>query len=101
MRKLRAESSSGKRRAMRGVIARTQARVSRSWKSTEVRSFTARASVARTDAESTSYCCAPAKAPPPPAKAASAKARLAARTRLGIGEPPADVACGLAYGHLR
>ena len=43
------------------VIARTQARVSRSCMSTVARSFTACASVARTLADSTSYCCAPAR----------------------------------------
>src|SRR5262249_29768041 len=45
-----------------GVIARTQARASRSAQFTLVRSVTARLRVARTEAESTSCCCAPASA---------------------------------------
>jgi len=39
--------------------------VSRSLVSTLARSFTARARVARTEADSTSYCCAPANAGAP------------------------------------
>src|SRR5262249_209557 len=69
-------SSSAKWPCTRGVIARTQARVSMSAMSTVARSFTASASVVRTEAESSSYCWAPARAAggpaatPPPTQAA-------------------------------
>src|SRR5688572_15260450 len=63
-------------------MARTHARVSRSFSSTGVRSFTALARAARTDAESTSYCCAPAWAASAAASAAAAISRRSMRNRL-------------------
>src|SRR5438874_4361081 len=69
-------------------MARTQARVSRSLQSTVALSATAVAIVARTLADSTSYCCAPASAPGACAANAAQAARkaLVARRRLRIHE---------------
>src|SRR5688572_31496731 len=100
MRKWRAASSSGKRFATRRVIARTQARVSRSLRSTGVRSFTAWASVARTDAERTSYCCAPATVSPPQSIATAEKARLRSLAPR-IGERAGHELRRLGGGDLR
>src|SRR5687768_3503935 len=99
MRNWRAASSSAKRPATRRVMARTQARVSRSFRSTGVRSFTACARVARTEADSTSYCCAPARAPPAPSAPAIAKMRLGSRA-LRIGQASGYVARHLGGGDL-
>src|SRR6185369_10648694 len=84
-------------------MARTHARVSRSFMSTVERSFTAVASVARTLAESTSYCCAPASAGPAIARseAPASRRRLVARRRLRMREPRLDVLRGLADRDLR
>src|SRR5688572_26015994 len=99
MRNWRAPSSSAKRPATRRVMARTQARVSRSFRSTGVRSFTACAKVARTEADNTSYCCAPAKAPPAQSAPAIARRRLGSRA-LRIGQASGHVPRGLRGGDL-
>src|SRR5258708_4963388 len=66
-------------------MPRTQARVSRSLKSTLVRSLTAFAIAERTLAESASYCCAPASSCVGEASAAltASAASLAAGRRIG------------------
>src|SRR6201988_5459587 len=75
-------------------MARTHARVSRSFQSTTARSFTALASEARTLAESTSYCCAPAHA-----ERGRAKARARTRTRK-LFQERSHVRRGLGQGDL-
>src|SRR5512140_2172781 len=90
------------RPAMRCVIARTHARVSRSCVSPVVGSFTARASEARTEADSTSYCCAPAKAAAaaPMSAAASTQASMR-RVALRMLEAGLHVRDRLGERHLR
>src|SRR5688500_6265544 len=100
MRNARADSSSGNRPDTRRVMARTQARVSRSLKSTGVRSLTAAERVARTEAERTSYCWAPASASPPPNAAAAANTRLGSRA-LPIGDPRGHVFRCVGRGDFR
>src|SRR5689334_15738242 len=84
-------------------MARTHARVSRSFMSTVERSLTAVANVARTLAESTSYCCAPASAEPAIARseAPASSLRLVARRRLRMREPRLHVLRGLGDRDLR
>src|SRR5260221_13540991 len=82
-------------------MARTHARVSRSLKSTLPRSWTALANEARTLAERTSYCCAPASAAHGSANtSAVASERISARRLAAFREARADVARGFGYGHL-
>src|SRR5260221_5746232 len=81
-------------------MARTHARVSRSLKSTLPRSWTALANEARTLAERTSYCCAPASATHGSANtSAAASERISARRLAAFREPRADVARGFGYAH--
>src|SRR6185295_15146452 len=80
----------------RRVMARTHARVSRSLVSTVARSLTACARVARTEAESTSYCCAPARAGRGAASSSAARRLARGRTELG-----AQVRARLVDRHLR
>src|SRR6476661_6817860 len=87
----------------RRVIARTHARVSRSFMSTVDRSFTAVASVPRTLADRTSYCWAPANAAGAKAKSAAParRRRLAARRGLRMREPRLHMLRGFADRDLR
>src|SRR5690349_408403 len=78
-------------------MARTHTRVSRSLASTLPRSFTALASVARTLAESSSYCCAPARAASGSAAASAAARRLSV---AATGEARSHVGDGVVQRHL-
>src|SRR6187549_2168412 len=101
-RKRRALSSSGKRDATRDIISPIQARVSASLSSNGARSFTARASDARTEAERTSYFCAPAWAAPATAKAASATSHCSMRNGfLRDAHPRPRERGGLVERHAR
>src|SRR5579859_7665545 len=80
-------------------MARTQARMSRSAQSTGVLSATALAIVARTLAESTSYCCAPARASAAAIAATAAAQALIARRRFRIREPRLHVLRGFGERH--
>src|SRR5688500_5642564 len=80
-------------------MARTHTRVSMSRMSTVERSFTAWARLARTDADSTSYCCAPAEASAAQSAIAAAAA-LARHVRPGMLEARLHEARGLGERHL-
>src|SRR3954463_9550324 len=81
-------------------MARTHTRVSMSRVSTVERSFTACAIVARTEAERTSYCCAPARAcSDANASSRTAAARSARHVRPGMLELRLQVSRGLRERH--
>src|SRR5579862_1089353 len=78
-------------------MARTQARVSRSFMSTLERSFTACASAVRTLAERTSYCCAP----PHPSRGRARTRRKSALRAAPGSKPRPDMAGRIGHGNLR